>query len=300
VETVAKKPTQPEPVKQALAVIDQTDAMSLIIDAGELGFHNRPDFIPSGDKSGTEDIGAHEIRLPRLVIAQGTSDEVLPGEKRIPGLEVTQMFNDSTKQIYGNGPLFFIPVRRDVKAIEFRPRKEGGGIIDMNVPTAYRGGKFVDERLNWTAGPDGTRLAPKATMFDEYISLLLFGNGDAVPVAISIKHSNKDNRRAVTDLNGFIKMHASQGDQSVPIYGVIYSIRTRPVPGKEGGVYGVPVIDQVGYVPTNEPGPTWYRKAMEYAQDLSDKTIVIDREAGSDDDEVDAGASTPRGGKAPF
>ena len=251
----------------------------------------RPSFIPEGDKTGTEGITSDDIRLPRLGIAQGLSPQVTPGKAEyMEDLKLFQMFNDSTREIYGKGPMFFIVVRRDLRCIEFRPRSEGGGVVDLNVP-------LKDPRATqWReVEVDGVlkRLPPVATTFTEFISLLIKKGGEPEPIVISIKHTNKHNRRSITDLNGYIKMHASQGVKSVPIYGVIYAIETR-MEQKDAQSYGVPSFKQVGFVPPQMR--ELYERAREYAKELQGKNIVINREPGDEGDAIEGEIVAGAGG----
>lgn len=248
----------------------------------------RPDFIPAGDKTGTEGITAEDIRLPRLGIAQGLSPQMTPGDSEyIENLRMFEMFNDSTKQVYGRGPIYFIPIRRDVRCIEFRPRDEGGGIVDLNVPRD-------DPRATQWREIDGKRVPPVATTFHEFIVMLLGAEGRVDPIVISIKQTNKFNRRATTDLNGFIKMYASQGARSVPIYGVIYSIESRSEKN-DNGTFGVPVFKAVGFLPPSMKNI--FEQAREYAKSLEGRTVVINREPG---DEPLDGEVVGEGDKVPF
>jgi len=241
---------------------------------GEMSLTERPDFIPAGDKTGTEGITSEDIRLPRLGIAQGLSPQIMPGDgSYIEDLKLFDMFNDSTNEVYGKGPLYFVPVRRDVKCIEFRPRTEGGGVVDLNVPRN-------DPRATQWREVNGKRLPPAATTFDEFIALLIKTGGETDPIVISIKHTNKWNRRAASDLNGFIKMHASQGVKSVPIYGVVYSIESKSEKN-DSGTFGVPVFRQVGYIPKNMP--ELFERAKNYAASLEGKTVIVSREPGDED-----------------
>jgi hypothetical protein len=237
----------------------------------------RPSFIPAGDTTGTEGITQEDIRLPRLTIAQGLSPQLTPGDSAyIDGLKMFQLFNDFTRQIYGNGPLYFIAVRRDVRRIEFIPRDEGGGVKDMNVPHG-------DPRTEWTEDEEGHRVPPKATKFNEFVVLLLVSKDDPPePIVLSIKDTNKFNRRAATDLNGFIKMHASKGKNSVPIYGVVYSISSKSEKN-DNGTFGVPIINQVGFVPRQD----WFQAAQAFAASLEGKNVVTTREPGDEDSFVE-------------
>ena len=241
---------------------------------GDTDLSQRPDFIPEGDKTGTEGITSEDIRLPRLGIAQGLSPQVTPGDGAyIEDLKLFDLFNDSSNEVYGKGPIFFVPIRREVRCIEFIPRADGGGIRDMNVPRN-------DPRVTTWREVNGKRLPPVATVFHEFVSLLIKAGGEPEPIVISIKQTNKFNRRATTDLNGFIKMHASQGAKSVPIYGVIYSVESKPEKN-DSGTFGVPVFRQVGFIPKSMP--ELFQRAQEYAKSLEGKTIVVQREAGDED-----------------
>lgn len=252
--------------------------LSTIFGTEAITFDERPDFIPEGDKTGTEGITNDDIRLPRLGIAQGLSPQLTPGDNAyIDNLKMFQMFNDTTKEIYGNGPIYFVVVRRDVRCIEFRPRSEGGGVVDLNVPRN-------DPRATQWRDVDGVRVPPAATLFNEYVALILKQDGEVDPVVISIKGTNKFNRRATTDLNGFIKMYASQGAKSVPIYGVIYAIESRSEKN-DNGTFGVPGFKPVGFIPKSMPG--LFERAREYAATLEGKTVVYNREPGDEDDFID-------------
>ncbi len=254
-----------------IAKIGETGLTGIFGDAGSLA--QRPDFIPAGDKTGTEDIEKDDIRLPRLGIAQGLSPQMMPGDPLyIPGLQLFQLFNDFTKQVYGNGPLYFIPVRRDKVCIEFGPDRKG--VVDMNVP-------WNDPRATQWNGDE----PPVATRFNEWVALLLREGAETEPIVISIKMTNKHNRRAASDLNGMIKMHASQGARSVPIYGVVYSIESTSTKNDQG-TFGIPVVRQAGFVPNNDMGAALFLKAGEYAEALGGKKIVVDRETPAVDGQV--------------
>ena len=118
---------------------DPTDLTTL---GGIQGVMQRPKELEQSH-AGSDNIRADEIPCHRLAIAQGLSPQITPGDLlHIKGLELFDMFNDLTAENYGKGPLTFVPLRRDVRHIEFIPRSEGGGIVDLDVP-------FGDPRLEW-------------------------------------------------------------------------------------------------------------------------------------------------------
>jgi hypothetical protein len=230
------------------------------------------------DLAGTEDIGANDVRLPRLAIAQGLSNQITPGDAQfIEGLTLFDMFNDLTGEIYGKGPLTFVPVRRDVRRIEFVPRNLGGGIVDMDVPPN-------DPRLKWIT-ENGVKLPPAATTFVEFVVLLLRPGKQPEPIVLSIKGTNKHNRRASDQLTTFIKL------RNAAIYAGLYKVNTLTPAKNDKGTFGVPIIKNAGFIPIETPaGKALFEFAKNFHDSLEGKTIIVDREPGSDDiDEFDTG-----------
>lgn len=272
---------------------EETKELETIQPGGAIA--ERRSFIPEGDTTGTEDIRADEIRLPRIGIAQGLSPQVIPGDSQyIPNLKMFEMFNDLSGDIYGQGPLYFIPLHRAIRWIEFEPRVKGqqggGGVIDLDVPPN-------DPRTLWTwstpelkAEGKKADVPPRATKFYEFVALLLRPDGIPEMVMLSIKATNKHNERAATRLTSFIKQQAMRGAKSAPIYGCQYTVESKGEKFNEGTA-GVYVINQAGRLddPTQDD-ESWKRSsalfafAKQAAASLAGKTIVVNREPGDDVD----------------
>jgi hypothetical protein len=249
----------------------QAEVTDLTLLGGITGAMERPKGRESGP-AGTDDISADEIRLPRLAIAQGLSPQITPGDGAyIEGLVLFDMFNDLTGQVYGKGPLTFVPVRRDVRRIEFKPRSEGGGLVDPNVPKN-------DPRTKWSEAEDGTRLPPAATEFVEFIILLLVKGKAPEPIVLSIKTTNKWNRKAADQLTTFIKLRNDD------IYAGLYTVDTKSPAKNDKGTFGVPTCKNAGFIPTDTPaGAALYAHAKAFHESLAGKTVVVDREEEIDD-----------------
>lgn len=228
--------------------------------------------------AGTEDIDTSQIRLPRLAIAQGLSPQITPGDPQfIEGLTLFQMFNDLTGEVYGRGPITFVPLRQDVRRIEFRPRTEGGGILDMDVPPH-------DERLKWTVA-DGQRQPPRATTFVEFVALLLRPNRQPEPIVVSVKTTNKWNRRAADQLTTFVMV------RNAAIYSGLYKVDTLTPAKNDQGTFGVYIFKNGGFIPTDTAaGKALYAYAKKFHEDLKGKQINVEREAPSDGADFDAEA----------
>lgn len=237
------------------------------------GTMTRPTGLDPNDRSGTEDIGANDIRLPRLAIAQGLSHQITPGDSQyINGLTMFDMFNDLTEEIYGKGPITFVPIRRDIRRIEFTPRSEGGGMVDPDVPAN-------DPRLKFTVQPDGTRKPPVATTFVEFVVLLLRAGRLPEPVVMSIKGTNKHNRRASDQLTTFIKLRGTA------IYSGLYTVDTTVPAKNDKGTFGVPTIKNAGFIPVDtEAGAALHKYAKKFHNDLEGKTIIVEREGATEEE----------------
>jgi hypothetical protein len=264
----APKAAAPVPAAPA-AASDSTDLMSL---GAITGVAERPKSIDPNDLYGTEGIAADELRLPRLTIAQAMSPQVTEGNSAfIDALRANDMFNDLTGEIYGRGPLTFVACRRDVRIIEFRPREEGGGIIDLDEPRN-------DKRTRWTKNPaTGEKLPPVATEFLELVVLLLRPGKMPEPLVLSIKTTNKWNRKAADQMTTFIKL------RNAPIYSGMYTVASGPEKNDKG-TFGVFSVRNAGFIPKETPaGKALYDYAEKFAKSLEGKTIVVERDETHDD-----------------
>lgn len=257
---------------------------------GEIqGTTARPKSLDPNDTTGA-DVDKNEIRPPRLGIAQGLSHEMTPGDTQyIEGLKLFDMFNDQTQEIYGKGPLTFIPILREERGIEFTPRNQGGGVVDLNV-------QKNDPRLKWTwstpelkASGAKADVPPAATWFDEYFVLLLRKGKQPEPIMISIALKNKWNRKASDKLKSTI------GLRHAPIYANVFSVSTELPAKNDKGTFGVFTIKDHGFVPKDTPiGAALYEHARLFHESLAGKTIVVNRTAEPDvDDSMATNPETP-------
>src|SRR5579859_2890940 len=92
--------------------------------------------LAAGDVEGTDNIGGSDLKLAFLAIAQKTSKAIDPTEegKYIDGLAFGELYNSSTKEIYGRGPVEFIPVRMQKRARLKNADGTLGEAVDWNDP----------------------------------------------------------------------------------------------------------------------------------------------------------------------
>jgi hypothetical protein len=248
-------------------------------EAGALESTARPEWMEKTE--GSQDITSDDIRLPRLAIAQGLSPQMLPDNSQyIEGLRMFDMFNDVTGDIYGRGPLKFVPVYWHVKNIEFEKDDKGkntGIIVDDNVPSG-------DPRTKWQRD-NGVKTPPKATRYTEMVVFLVRPELPPETIIISIKETNRYMRRAAQTISGALV------EIPRPYYGGVYTVKTVPEKFTEGTA-GVFVF---GIRPTlwNSDRELFERGKM-LQESLKGKTIVVNRDVGEDPEEGDADFDTSK------
>jgi hypothetical protein len=239
----------------------------------------RPNFIPGGNAIGTEHMGKDDIQLPRIGLAQSTSDEIKDGHaKFIEGLRMGMFFNNLTRKVMepAKGPIYCTVLRADPpRFIEFNPRNQGGGIRDMNVPPN-------DPRTRFTRNPDGTSNPPLATKFYDFILLLLPVNEEdpmSSVIGVSLKGMSLKTARS---WNGLLKF------RNAPIYAGKYEITSAPEKNAKGEYFIYSVRNAVNPADPNDKLFGWVPDQKTYAvaeglfNSLKDKTIVMEREVGDE------------------
>lgn len=218
---------------------------------------------PAGADEGTlgnEGIGREDITMPRIGIAQMMSPEINPTHDRyIDGLKFNELFHTGLKKSLGVGPVYFAILKRlDPRWIEFNPIDEGGGVKDFDV-------KKGDPRTEFRV-VDGKRMKPAATMFYDYIVLMLndldVANPMANVVALSFKSSGL---KAAKQLNFLIQ----QRGQKLICRGVYELGVGKPATDKKsGGTYAVFAVDNAGWL---KPSSDVERIAVEMFESWKDR-----------------------------
>lgn len=121
-----------------------------------------PDYFTKNDRRGFEDTLQTDVLIPRLALAQALSPQVTDGDpNRIPDLKVGDLFNSVTGQIYGREVFVQLLRKMPLRAMQFNPIDEGGGVLDPDVP-------LDDDRCQWHGDEK-----PVATVFRDFLAVLL-------------------------------------------------------------------------------------------------------------------------------
>jgi hypothetical protein len=167
-----------------------------------------PDYITKG-RQGLETIDKSDILIPRLALAQALSPQVTEGDpKFVPGMKPGDLFNSMTGENYGQRVEVQIIRKDKLRAMEFYSIDDGGGVKDPNVALS-------DDRLKWGNSGDKKADKPKATLFRDYVAVLL---PSREMIALSFKSSGIKVAKA---LNGLIILRGQR-----PIYAGKFAITT--------------------------------------------------------------------------
>lgn len=239
----------------------------------------RPSFIKEGDRRGTEHITKDDLQIARLALAQGLTPQVAEGKT---GHDVNDaevpftsgvLFNSQSEVIYGKGPLQFVILRGDrPRWVQFRPREEGGGVIDMNVPGN-------DPRTRFTIDPENpkTSIKPLATKFYDFV-ICLYPIDKVDPMKSVIGLSFKSSALKVAkELNTLVTY------RNAPLFAGIYSVRSIVDPNRTKGIFNNFEVDNAGWIEDEET----YKLMEGLYKSLADKTITVDRTGEEPIDETD-------------
>jgi hypothetical protein len=234
-----------------------------------------PEWIPTGQPTGAENIGKEDIQMPRLAIAQALSPAKIEGKPEyIEGLKLGELYNTVTSDVYGKGPIEFVIVKVErPRWVEFDGDRN---MIDPDVPAN-------DPRTVWRTGEKGERLPPVATQFYDYVVCLM---PSMEPIAISCARTGI---KSAKKLNALIKMRIPP----VPVYARRFVVETVLETNDKGtwGVYvfknaGTPGVPNSDLVKTREE----FEKLKFISESLQDVVVHIERDANEGDTSFDTGA----------
>jgi hypothetical protein len=228
----------------------------------------RPSWIPEGDRTGLEHFTREDINIPRLAIAQTNSPQLSPEKPNyIDALKVGNLFNTVDGRVFGKGPVYFSIIRSDrPRWVEFAPRESGGGVLDPNV-------KSGDPRTKWQTDDDGVQHKPKATMFRDYLIVLMpltdISNPFETVIALSFKSTQL---KIAKSLNTKIMA------RNAPVYTGVYELSVIFDQSNPKGDFYAYQVKNAGWASEADAAAL---KEM-YAQ-FVDKDVKIDAETENDD-----------------
>lgn len=235
---------------------------------------------------GKEGITGEDLRIPFLTIAQKTSAAVdETDDAYIAGLKFGMMYNSETKDVYGAGPLSFVPLRHRKRA--YLPDETGkmGEQIEWSDPRCAWPTKEQEEDRK--AAGDKNYDKPEGVRVYDWIVLLLLPDGPQLAI-ISFKSMSFSAGQSLTTFVSMIKGPAYTGKFAI----------AAQLDEKPAGKFGKFVVKPAGK-PTLEEA----QFAQSIYASIKDRNIADEpEEPGSNDGPaVGTQASRPAAsGNAPF
>jgi hypothetical protein len=258
-----------------------------------------PSYLDSIDLSGPtglEAIGAKDIKMPRLSVAQATESHAqLMNEDSpnyIPGLKIGYFFDTVNKIVFGKGPLTITPLVAKNHRRYFTPRSEGSKTLCIS-DNGKDGGRLSTlcatcshSKFGWdNANKKATK--PACTEFWTYLILIHSDEDHFYPISFSLKSKMLDSAK---ELNTFMRGRRIKGHVA-PAFTGIYTVETFYDTSSAAGKFYNVKFRNADWVPErllanvkmmfDEFGPR-----ISEATQAAEKEAAIEAEVVHDDDEV--------------
>lgn len=246
------------------------------------GLANIPSDLSRDAGRGTENIGAGDIRPPRIKICQSGSPQRKEGnEKQIAGLNELDLFNDLSGEIYGRKLTLAVIAVLPSKGIQFAADMS---VAAFDVP-------LTDKRMEFTTDAAGQRVKPVASLFHNFLCWL----PDTAEVAVLSLSSTLIS--TAIKLKGMLKLPLKI-DGSIlpnpPAWARLYEIETK-MKNDQKYAWGILNLKQLGVTP-----PDVREVCSTLAGSFEGRTVAIDydaadnAEAAANADAIDAQGATVR------
>lgn len=222
---------------------------------------------------GAEDMGREDYAIPFLKILQGLSPELQRGEpKYIPGAEIGDLVNSVTGElIKGDVGIQVVRVYFEKKYLEWRPRKAGGGLV--NITDALDQARALKQPD--VGNPDvDTEIIETAQIY-----CLAIEPAGPTPVVLAW---SKTKLKAARQWAALTAAQIVNGKQ-VPIPGVVYRLTTKSEKNAKG-TFAVPSIAFEGYTTQD-----LYLAAKKFREAIQGGKVQVKHEDVADD--IPAGES---------
>lgn len=256
------------------------------------------DLIP---QEGFEEVGAGDVKIPRLALAQALSPQIDSTEPNyIPGLEKGDFFNTMSGENFGP-EVKFVPLLKFGNRIFFRDKKKGGGIIcrsdDMINGSVERGtyedgtygGKcFTCPMSQFGSAKDGKGKGTACSEFKNFPVLIVLENGRVDPASLVVASMKSSAIDAAKDLTGKARARRLPNDKPAPMYAGVYSMINKPKKYTEGTTL-VPIIDNAGWI--NDGDKHTVKSAFDFMHELREQGRLKTDAPESDDEFPEPGSA---------
>lgn len=250
------------------------------------------------DGSGFENMDATFFKIPFISILQKMSPEVdEDSSEHMEGAKAGMLLHSVSKALFDGKEkgLYIVPLHVEKKYMEWIPRDQGGGLVNVFSPSDPTVLKLIAGHSEYDAieTADGNELKMTFNAF----CLIIREDGTTEPVVIGFTSSNIGPLKEWLGLARSITAKNDQGkDFSLPLYSHVYHFKAKFNENKKGAWFGW----NIGFVGGSEeaarvaPDSDLYREAKEF------RAMVVSGQATPDIESLKDEAPAQETGKQAF
>ena len=251
--------------KKEVAVVKNTQLGSLSEDALAIMAKDSGEFV--------DEVAVEDVAIPRIVILQSGSGQVKKADpKCIKGAEEGDLYNTMTNEIIKSDEGFlFIPAKRRKVYIEWKDRKEGGGIVN------HFGGDST-EYDNATKNEKGKHKSERGNDIIETHDVfgLIINSKTNVASEIMMSFSNSQVKK-MKHWNALMRSLSLNGKQ-LPIYAGTYRLKTIPESRNEWSWFNYDIKFEKYTLELENVGPELYNRAKALREIVSSESVKVNYE----------------------
>ena len=239
------------------------------------------DMLATSAGAGLEDVRPEDLAMPMFRLLQSLSPETKKSDSAyVQGASEGQWFDTVARAVYDS--IIFVPSRYVTHYIEWKPRKEGGGLVanhgtDRSVLDRCR----RDAETGRDITPEGNEIVPTATWYGIVASGTVEGrevplNKQAVITLAGTQQ--KVSRKWVSDAAS-IKLQAKDGRMfTPPLFSMAYRLSSIPTKNDQGS-WSLASFERAGWVLDFDNGKELFANAQSFskvAQDMQPQAQLSD------------------------
>lgn len=230
---------------------------------------------------GLEDVRPDDLAMPMFRLLQSLSPETKKSDSSyVPGASEGQWFDTVSRTVYDS--IVFIPSRYVTHYIEWKPRKEGGGLVanhgsDRSVLSRCS----RDPETGREVTPEGNEIVPTATWYGIVASGVTGGEEVSLNKRAVITLSGtqqKVSRKWVSDIAS-VKLRDKNGNPfTPPTFAMAYRLSSVPTKNDQGS-WSLAAFDRAGWVFDLPDGQSLFESAKEFyttTKDMQPQSHITD------------------------
>lgn len=240
---------------------------------------------------GQEEMSKDDYTIPRLAILQALSEKITEGT--LEGAKAG-MVTDNVEDMLIDGAegLVVVPISYSRSNIEWRPRKEGGGIETVHdTDYDFKANCTQDEKGKWVVNGSKNTVVPTAEYF---LFVVDPETGAYAPYALAMHGSQlKKARRWNTMINQYKVPHPSgKGVFNPAMFYRSYKLQTIPESNSEGSWFGWNITGAEDVIDLPD-GEMIYLAARDFRESVASGKVKAAAHEQESDSDVQASEDTP-------